>query len=131
MRIWCLVLLPSFTLAVTLPVCHAQPPTGAFLRNGVTAHRGNSGEFVENTLPAFQSGIELGADWVELDIFRTKDGQLVVLHDRTTGRVGDKNLVVAESTYEELRARRRRHRVPPTHRQDPRGMSAPIDSSTR
>lgn len=104
MRIWSLVLLPSFALAVNLPVCHAQPPTGAFLQNGVTAHRGNSGEFVENTLPAFQSGIELGADWVELDIFRTKDGQLVVLHDRTTERLGDKNLVVAESTYEELRA---------------------------
>ena len=74
----------------------------AFLANGVTAHRGNSGEFPENTVPAFQSGIDVGADWIELDIFRTKDGQLVVTHDRTTRRVGDQNLVVAEVTYEEL-----------------------------
>jgi glycerophosphoryl diester phosphodiesterase len=74
----------------------------SFLANGVTAHRGNSSEFPENTIPAFQSGIDVGADWIELDILRTKDGQLVVIHDETTSRVGDRNLVVSESTYEEL-----------------------------
>ena len=37
---------------------------------GITAHRGNSGEFPENTLQAFQSGIGLGVDWVELDIYQ-------------------------------------------------------------
>lgn len=74
----------------------------SFLLNGVTAHRGNSSEFPENTMPAFQSGIYVGADWIELDIMRTKDGKLVVIHDRTTGRVGDADLVVANSTYEEL-----------------------------
>jgi glycerophosphoryl diester phosphodiesterase len=73
-----------------------------FLNNGVTAHRGNSAEYPENTMPAFRSGIEIGADWIELDIFRTKDGKIVVIHDRTTQRVGDKNLVVPESTYEQL-----------------------------
>lgn len=76
---------------------------GEFLENGVTAHRGNSGEFPECTLPAFRSGIESGADWIELDILRTRDGKLVVIHDRTTGRVGDRNLEVMKSTYEELR----------------------------
>ncbi len=74
----------------------------SFLVNGVTAHRGNSGEHPENTMVAFQSAIDLGADWIELDVVVTKDGQLVVIHDRTTGRVGDRDLVVAESTYEEL-----------------------------
>jgi len=39
---------------------------------------------------------------LELDILRTKDGKLVVIHDRTTGRIGDRNLEVMESTYEEL-----------------------------
>jgi glycerophosphoryl diester phosphodiesterase len=76
----------------------------SFLVNGVTAHRGNSGEFPENTMPAFQSGVDVGADWIELDILRTKDGQLVVIHDETTQRVGDKNLVVSASTYDELAA---------------------------
>ncbi|HBL41764.1 MAG TPA: hypothetical protein DDZ90_00040 [Planctomycetaceae bacterium] len=74
-----------------------------FLQNGVTAHRGNSGEYPENTMPAFRSGVAVGADWIERDIFITKDGQLVVTHDQTTGRVGDKNLDVAGSTYEELK----------------------------
>ncbi len=75
---------------------------GAFLHNGVTAHRGNSAEHPENTIPAFESGMEVGADWIELDIFRTKDGKLVVIHDRTTARTGDKNLSVPDSSYEEL-----------------------------
>ena len=79
-----------------------EPTTGPFLHNGVTAHRGNSGEHPENTIAALMSGIEVGADWIELDIFRTKDGKLVVIHDRTTERVGDKNLLVADCTYEPL-----------------------------
>ena len=57
-------------------VVFADDATDEFLTNGVTAHRGNSGDFPENTLPAFRSGIEVGADWIELDIFRTKDGKL-------------------------------------------------------
>ncbi len=73
-----------------------------FLHNGVTAHRGNSGEFPENTLPAFTSGIEVGADWIELDIFKTADEKLVVIHDRTTKRVGDRDLDVVRSSYDEL-----------------------------
>lgn len=93
----------SFSISHFL-VAADQPAPISFRTNGVTAHRGNSGDFPENTLPAFQSGIEAGADWIELDILRTKDGKLVVLHDRTTERVGDKNLSVAESTYEALQA---------------------------
>ncbi|QDV44466.1 Glycerophosphoryl diester phosphodiesterase [Stieleria neptunia] len=79
-------------------VGHTEP----FLDNGVTAHRGNSGRFPENTMPAFQSGIDLGVDWIELDILRTQDGRLVVIHDQTTNRVGDQDRVVAETTYEQL-----------------------------
>jgi len=73
-----------------------------FLSNGVTAHRGDSGKFPECTMPAFRSGIEVGADWLELDILRTRDGRLVVIHDRTTGRVGDLDLDVTQSDYREL-----------------------------
>lgn len=73
-----------------------------FCANGVTAHRGNSGEFPENTLAAFKSGIDLGVDWIELDIVRTQDGRLVVIHDLSTQRPGDRNLSVINSTYAEL-----------------------------
>lgn len=73
------------------------------MNNGVTAHRGNSGEYPENTIPAFVSAVKLNVDWLELDIYRTKDGKLVVSHDSTTKRVGDVVMDVTEATYEELK----------------------------
>ena len=47
----------------------------------VIAHRGASGELPENTLPAFERAIELGADYVELDVRADREGRLVVTHD--------------------------------------------------
>ena len=48
----------------------------------VIAHRGASSELPENTLPAFERAIELGADFVELDVHADSAGRLVVTHDR-------------------------------------------------
>lgn len=48
----------------------------------VIAHRGASAELPENTLPAFARAIELGADFVEIDVHATRNGTLVVTHDR-------------------------------------------------
>ncbi|HPA17324.1 MAG TPA: glycerophosphodiester phosphodiesterase family protein [Verrucomicrobiae bacterium] len=86
------------------PSSHDSRGAMGFLTNGVTAHRGNSAEFPENTLPAFQDAIAAGADWIECDIYRTRDGKLAVIHDPTTARVGDRSLDVAKSSYEELLA---------------------------
>lgn len=47
----------------------------------VIAHRGASAELPENTLPAFERAIELGADYVELDVHADQSGRLVVTHD--------------------------------------------------
>ncbi len=47
----------------------------------VIAHRGAWGDAPENTLPAFERAIELGADYVELDVHADRDGRLVVTHD--------------------------------------------------
>lgn len=47
----------------------------------VIAHRGASAAFPENTVAAFDAARSLGADWVELDVRRTADGALVILHD--------------------------------------------------
>jgi glycerophosphoryl diester phosphodiesterase len=49
-------------------------------------HRGAAGHAPENTLAAIQKGIALGVDFVEIDVRRTKDGVLVVLHDETVNR---------------------------------------------
>jgi len=49
-------------------------------------HRGAAGHAQENTLAAIQKGIALGVDFVEIDVRRTADGVLVVLHDETVNR---------------------------------------------
>ncbi len=54
----------------------------------IVAHRGASSSFPENTIAAFRGASELGADWVELDVRRTSDGELVVHHDATVGPNG-------------------------------------------
>lgn len=51
------------------------------------AHRGEPVGHRENTLPAFAAAVALGADWVEIDLRRTRDGAIVVLHDRTLERL--------------------------------------------
>jgi glycerophosphoryl diester phosphodiesterase len=52
----------------------------------VIAHRGASADLPENTLPAFERAVEIGADYVELDVHADAEGRLVVTHDRP--RVG-------------------------------------------
>ncbi len=54
----------------------------------VIAHRGASAELPENTLPAFERAIELGADFVEFDVHARSDGELVVAHDPPKARTG-------------------------------------------
>jgi glycerophosphoryl diester phosphodiesterase len=51
------------------------------------AHRGEPVGHRENTLPAFAAAVALGADMVELDLRRTRDGTIVVLHDQTLERL--------------------------------------------
>jgi glycerophosphoryl diester phosphodiesterase len=53
----------------------------------VIAHRGASSEEQENTLPAFERAIELGADYVEFDVQAASDGGLVVFHDLRLDRL--------------------------------------------
>lgn len=58
----------------------------------IIGHRGSAGYEPENTLRSFQKAMAIGVDWIELDVHRTADGQLVVIHDdtvdRTTGASG-------------------------------------------
>ena len=69
----------------------------------IYAHRGNMSQFPENTMAAFQSAINLGCPWLELDIQETKDGFLVVTHDETSLRVTGINKIINQTTYEELK----------------------------
>ena len=55
----------------------------------VVAHRGASARAPENTLSAVRAAIACGADAVEIDVRRSRDGEFVVLHDPTLGRTTD------------------------------------------
>lgn len=69
----------------------------------VIAHRGASGTRPENTLAAFRRALELGADMVELDVQLTRDGEVVVIHDRSLERTTDGVGPLAARTLAELR----------------------------
>jgi glycerophosphoryl diester phosphodiesterase len=67
-------------------------------------HRGAAGHAPENTLQAIEAGIRLGADLVEIDVQRTRDGQLVVIHDKRVDRTTNGSGWVCEMTLAGLRA---------------------------
>ena len=65
-------------------------------------HRGFKGGGPENTLEAYQAAVDLGAEGVEIDIHRTKDGVLVLHHDSDLGKIWGGNQDISKSTYYEL-----------------------------
>lgn len=68
----------------------------------VIAHRGAHQGIPENSLPAYQKAIDLGCDFVEIDVRTTKDGKFVSIHNSTIdnyviGKTGSvKNMTLAE-----------------------------------
>ncbi len=69
----------------------------------IIAHRGASFDAPENTLAAINLAWRQQADAVEIDIRMTHDQQIVAIHDPHTARTCDRKMVIAESTYAELR----------------------------
>ncbi|MBS2035716.1 hypothetical protein JST97_12065 [bacterium] len=69
----------------------------------LVAHRGETDQAVENTLPAFKAAIDEGAAAVELDIHLTSDGKLVVMHDDTLNRTFGVPGEVSQMTSQQLR----------------------------
>lgn len=68
----------------------------------VYAHRGASEYCPENTLLSFYTGVYMGANGIETDVQRAKDGTLVLFHDNTITRMMKREGSVADYTYEEL-----------------------------
>ena len=66
------------------------------------AHRGASHYAPENTLLAFYTGIFMGANGIETDVQKTKDGVLVLFHDDTLDRVTGKSGSISDYTFMEL-----------------------------
>ncbi len=70
----------------------------------VIAHRGASAYTPENTLAAFSKAMEQKADWFELDVHLTKDGQLAVIHDGSLERVAGVKKHVSTLSLAEVKA---------------------------
>lgn len=68
----------------------------------VIAHRGAAGVRPENTLAAMQKAIEDGADWVEIDVQETADGEVVVLHDSDFMKLAGVDLKIWDATLDDL-----------------------------
>ncbi|WP_099209987.1 glycerophosphodiester phosphodiesterase family protein [Thermococcus henrietii] len=69
----------------------------------VLGHRGCMGKLPENSLLAFKKAVEAGADGVELDVWLTKDGKVIVMHDETIDRTSDMSGRQKDMTLEELK----------------------------
>lgn len=63
------------------------------------AHRGASEYAPENTLSSFYLGLLQGANGIETDVQRTKDGVLVLFHDDTLDRVTDGRGIISDYNF--------------------------------
>jgi glycerophosphoryl diester phosphodiesterase len=68
------------------------------------AHRGEHLHHPENTIPAFEEAIRVGADFIEVDVRTTSDGTLVLSHDATVDRCTNGKGKVSELTFEQVEA---------------------------
>ncbi len=91
---------------IRITYLRALPPVrrGAFAgeRTLNIAHRGGGLEAPENTLHAFKHAVQAGADAIEMDVWLTSDGHLVVIHDPTVDRTTDGRGSVDMMTLEQI-----------------------------
>ncbi|MGY8945856.1 MAG: glycerophosphodiester phosphodiesterase [Flavobacteriales bacterium] len=66
-------------------------------------HRGAKGHIAENTLASIKKAIDLGADGVEIDVFKCLSGEIVVFHDRGLNKLTDGTGFIEEKTLKELK----------------------------
>lgn len=68
----------------------------------ITAHRGSTVLSPENSIPSVIEAIALNVDYVEVDVQLSKDGEVILLHDRTFKRTADINKRPKDLSYEEM-----------------------------
>lgn len=70
----------------------------------VASHRGDWRNACENSLEAIENAIQMGVDIVEVDLSRTKDGQLILMHDKKLDRTTTGSGAVSDHTLAEIKA---------------------------
>jgi glycerophosphoryl diester phosphodiesterase len=68
----------------------------------VFAHRGDSSNALENSLESIHRALSLSVDMIEIDIRRSRDNGLYVMHDKMTGRTAGKNIDIERATSEKI-----------------------------
>ena len=68
----------------------------------IIAHRGAAGARPENTLASVRKAIEDKADWIEIDVQETADGEVVVIHDSDFMKLSGRNLKIWDATLQDL-----------------------------
>jgi glycerophosphoryl diester phosphodiesterase len=94
------------TLAPSPSDAAPKPSTNPF-RSGrtlVIPHGGGDGLFPENTMLAYERTIAMGADVVDVDVRRSKDGVLVAFHDDSLTRITGQPGRIEERTFQELQS---------------------------
>ena len=100
-----MTLLATLLYAVIIPLAQSgKPRSTAYIPHPVIAHRGASYLAPEETEPAYILARDLGADYLEMDIQRTKDHQLVAFHDDTLARTTNVALVFPGREKDQLQA---------------------------
>lgn len=87
----------------TISAFKQYPENTIVQRPIVAAHRGIPSLAPENTMAGFQKAYDLGADLLETDVQRTKDGHLVIMHDYTVDRTTNGTGKVSSLTLEQIR----------------------------
>ncbi|MGV3262499.1 glycerophosphodiester phosphodiesterase [Cytobacillus pseudoceanisediminis] len=82
----------------------AEPTTGERKQVDNIAHRGATGYAPENTVAGFDLAVDMKADYIEIDVQRSKDGELVVIHDTSVDRTTDGTGKVGDLTFDYLRS---------------------------
>lgn len=73
-------------------------------KTGIIGHRGAAGLALENSHNSLLAALDHAIDAIEFDVRRTKDGQLVVMHDKNTRRISNEKALVSHKTLAELQA---------------------------
>ncbi|MCI5045020.1 MAG: glycerophosphodiester phosphodiesterase [Aquisalinus sp.] len=105
-----LVILAVFSIGLTALILWPTfpQPEHIFFSNApknraeIIAHGAGQGVQPPNTLPALATAASMGADILEVDVQRTQDGILVLLHDDTIDRTTNMSGVIAEMTWAEV-----------------------------
>ncbi len=97
-----LLLFVLYILTSLSPVFYSTPAPMKNNNITITGHRGAGALAPENTLAAIKEGLKYNVDRIEVDVHQSKDGKVVIMHDKTIDRTTNGKGKIKDYTYEEL-----------------------------